>query len=129
MWIDLERMSRSLDREQGIHEPESFDLAGGRAPLAADQLLAEAGGMRMMIFELDDFGPSAMAFGLASAVGHGRSERRSISCDCRHQPGCRPNAVVMPENIGTFLRNILKRSEEPTSELQSLLRTSYAFFC
>src|SRR3546814_14899087 len=77
MWIDLERMSRSLDREQGIHEPESFDLAGCRAPLAADQLLAEAGGMRMMIFELDDCGPSAMAFGLASAVGHGRSERRS----------------------------------------------------
>src|SRR3546814_16847086 len=64
--------------------------------------------MRMMIFELDDCGPSAMAFGLASAVGHGRSERRSISCDCRHQAGCRPKAVVMPENIGTFLPKILK---------------------
>src|SRR3546814_12324347 len=42
--IDLERLAISLDREQGIHEPESFDLAGCRAPLAADQLLAEAGG-------------------------------------------------------------------------------------
>src|SRR3546814_4251193 len=73
--IDLERLAISLDREQGIHEPESFDLAGCRAPLAADQLLAEAGGMRMMIFELDD------------------------------------------------------RSEEHTSELQSLMRNSYAVFC
>src|SRR3546814_17335711 len=61
--IDLKRLAISLDREQGIHEPESFDLAGCRAPLAADQLLAEAGGMRMLIFELDDCGPSAMAFG------------------------------------------------------------------
>src|SRR3546814_3836005 len=57
--IDLERLAISLDREPGIHEPESFDLSGCRSPLAADQLLAEAGGMRMMIFELDDCGPSA----------------------------------------------------------------------
>src|SRR3546814_8799378 len=80
-----DHLAISLDREQCIHEPESFDLSGCRAPLASDQLLSEAGGMRMMIFELDYCGPSAMAFGLASAVGHGRSERRSISCDCRHQ--------------------------------------------
>src|SRR3546814_12847809 len=101
--IDLERLAISLDREQGIHEPESFDLAGCRAPLAADQLLAEAGGMRMMIFELDDCGPSAMAFGLASAAGHGRSERRSISCDVRPHASCQPHHVVLPETNCTVL--------------------------
>src|SRR3546814_12004521 len=73
--IDLERLAISLDRAQGIHEPESFDLAGCRAPLAADKLLAEAGGMRMMIFTLDDCGTSALAFGLSRAAGNARGQR------------------------------------------------------
>src|SRR3546814_12640124 len=66
--IDLERLAISLDREQGIHEPESFDLAGCRAPLAADQLLAAAGGMRMMLLHLDDCRPSAMPYAPAPAA-------------------------------------------------------------
>src|SRR3546814_6748687 len=37
--------------------------------------------------------------------------------------------VRAPSTLGTFLRSFTHRSEEHTSELQSLMRISYAVFC
>src|SRR3546814_2920997 len=39
-----------------------------------------------------------------------------------------PDAAQVPE-LETFMDALRKRSEEHTSELQSLMRTSYAVFC
>src|SRR3546814_2446127 len=52
-------------------------------------------------------------------------------CDetCGHapQPSSRPGAIA--SRIGAHPRERIGRSEEHTSELQSLMRTSYAVFC
>src|SRR3546814_9407327 len=56
-------------------------------------------------------------FPLAGRVGRGARDRPA---DSRGTPSQHGFAV---------LRRILRRSEEHTSELQSLMRTSYAVFC
>src|SRR3546814_10270732 len=67
-----------------------------------------------------------------------------LACDCLHLllvQACRGAAVVFPSSdcavvgrversfAGQFLDRGLVRSEEHTSELQSLMRISYAVFC
>src|SRR3546814_1934083 len=39
------------------------------------------------------------------------------------------SAVVLPQPLRTSLLDLIRRSEEHTSELQSLMRISYAVFC
>src|SRR3546814_10279240 len=51
-----------------------------------------------------------------------------------HEGGCRGRAESVPyarygETIESVLQQIESRSEEHTSELQSLMRISYAVFC
>src|SRR3546814_8598086 len=48
-------------------------------------------------------------------------------CHCRARPGnpCQRRHPDSPQRLGATA----KRSEEHTSELQSLMRISYAFFC
>src|SRR3546814_3406980 len=45
-----------------------------------------------------------------------------------YQP-VRPVAVPLPASLRAYPRRIARRSEEHTSELQSLMRISYAVFC
>src|SRR3546814_7574659 len=43
--------------------------------------------------------------------------------------GMRPAATVSPQGAADHIRAMARRSEEHTSELQSLMRISYAVFC
>src|SRR3546814_6497917 len=45
------------------------------------------------------------------------------------RPGTKPSASYQPPMSGPGAGNPAFRSEEHTSELQSLMRTSYAVFC
>src|SRR3546814_8780678 len=57
---------------------------------------------------------------LAREVSHGLTQKWGQSVVVENRPGA-------GGNIGT--RDAINRSEEPTSELQSLMRISYAVFC
>src|SRR3546814_3813725 len=57
-----------------------------------------------------------------------RRNARSIVCDPPGHPGA-PCNIVMVETVCRSCRRHVRRSEEHTSELQSLMRISYAVFC
>src|SRR3546814_6377302 len=59
------------------------------------------------------FRSSDMGRAILSAAASGRR-------NCRDDGGCRAGSTICPPT---------RRSEEHTSELQSLMRTSYAVFC
>src|SRR3546814_10554486 len=54
--------------------------------------------------------------------------RRTLALDPGYRTGCK---VVVLDEQGNLLENttVFPRSEEHTSELQSLMRSSYAVFC
>src|SRR3546814_1301176 len=77
---------------------------------------------------------NAVQTGAYSGVGAGPSFRREyvrVSDDFRltldYFERCGPNCADLRAALG--VRETDKRSEEHTSELQSLMRTSYAVFC
>src|SRR3546814_996963 len=59
--------------------------------------------------------------------GVGNTEKGSIDASQAGLPQARPIKRTNPEFTGSGVR--LPRSEEHTSELQSLMRISYAVFC
>src|SRR3546814_8166412 len=98
---------------------------------------AELAGARLALNELA--GPRADLLSLLFA-GSPATRHDGASIDDRLDPAVRPNVVLMNPpfsavaNVGrtmrdAALRHIGSRSEEHTSELQSLMRISYAVFC
>src|SRR3546814_1606148 len=76
------------------------------------------------------------AFAEAAMVG-GLADWFAVTALFRHPLGLPiPHTAIIPRNkdrigdsLATFLQSNFLRSEEHTSELQSLMRTSYAVFC
>src|SRR3546814_5371817 len=65
---------------------------------------------------------------LAASLGFGGVEGFGVAGDqCLHHGG--PRRVRLEEHLARFLAAPGARSEEHTSELQSLMRTSYAVLC
>src|SRR3546814_7598681 len=62
-------------------------------------------------------------YGVHGVVDASRSDERSVGGELADLGGCRAVGDVEDEDLG------LGRSEEHTSELQSLMRISYAVFC
>src|SRR3546814_10297391 len=56
-------------------------------------------------------------------------QRRSVDVRRRQADGQCPPRLVEPSGMGDQRRPARQRSEEHTSELQSLMRISYAVFC
>src|SRR3546814_2557665 len=86
----------------------------------------------------DDAGPD-MLFALRARLGfsrsvvvqascHGTDNRATLNAIARSGDSCRGVAVVDPA-VNVAELEALHRSEEHTSELQSLMRISYAVFC
>src|SRR3546814_6255444 len=59
------------------------------------------------------------------------ASRASVAADCSAARRLAPGALTVMSSAGMehSTSNIWLRSEEHTSELQSLMRISYAFFC
>src|SRR3546814_16134731 len=77
--------------------------------------------------------PAQRALGVGKAV-FGKRERRGDHClvvDCRRNRGERSRLclVLAAERAQRMCGKPVRRSEEHTSELQSLMRISYAVFC
>src|SRR3546814_16549968 len=66
-----------------------------------------------------------------SHEGHAKEPRAGIAVDGVHHPhrGALRRVTGCPMVRGRLRRKGLERSEEHTSELQSLMRISYAVFC
>src|SRR3546814_6495182 len=60
----------------------------------------------------------------AAELPHGTGPEAHLRQRADHRPDCGAAAVVPGERTG-----LVRRSAEPTSDLQSLMRTSYAVFC
>src|SRR3546814_2607224 len=90
-------------------------------PLFRSFLDGEGGGERWLTL---GGGATARSYGVL-LQGHGQA---ALSPDCARE---RLRAAIPPPHLA-FLRELKlfhERSEEHTSELQSLMRTSYAGFC
>src|SRR3546814_7666663 len=65
-----------------------------------------------------------------SPEGHARlSGRRLDAAAIAGEEGCRPREISGDRRIGPHDAEISREIEEHTSELQSLMRNSYAVFC
>src|SRR3546814_3603966 len=74
--------------------------------------------------------PAAIADGAEIAFSAGnKAIIRLVIVDTGDQPDSGRAGARRVQAIGLVLFNIVQRSEEHTSELQSLMRISYAVFC
>src|SRR3546814_8420754 len=85
---------------------------------AITKVLAESGGATFSAYDQIDKAPEEKARGITISTSHVEYEtanRHYAHVDC---PG-----------HADYVKNMITRSEEHTSELQSLMRKSYAVFC
>src|SRR3546814_8422104 len=103
--------------------------AGGVERLALNAFAHAADRIALRNLDLDDLGAEIGKHPPAEGAGHHRAEFENAVAGERPFPGfsghCRffPKCVIKPSDYPS------RRSEEHTSELQSLMRISYAVFC
>src|SRR3546814_2195519 len=75
--------------------------------------------------------PARRLLGIADHVGRNTEEHRDVGS--REFPAFDPLSILGRHRLGRVVHPLFEnealRSEEHTPELQSLIRTSYAFFC
>src|SRR3546814_4741818 len=99
-------------------------MTGPSAPTAETETAADAAPTDTVVITQD--GIKTSGIGLAQAASGGVAGIILASATVEATPDA--EAVLTARAAGTVTR-IFKRSEEHTSELQSLMRISYAVFC
>src|SRR3546814_784869 len=105
-------------RRQDRLEVLASELGGNHAVLAADMAQEDAP-QQLFDFVMQRFGRADILINNAGILRTGSLEEFDLS-------ELRPMIAINYESI---VRSCYLRSEEHTSELQSLMRTSYAVFC
>src|SRR3546814_1330697 len=95
----------------------TMDLDGG-VMVTGSHNPPDYNGFKLVLHKASVFGPDIQQLG-----------RMAAAADYETGRGSRETAAVFDAYVARILQDVAGRSEEHTSELQSLMRISYAVFC